>query len=70
MTDEKKTRINIWIIILGVGIFAAILGVDAWLYSSYENSFSIQIIELSKLTPFVPALMGLVVGFLLGHWFG
>lgn len=63
-------RINIWIIFIGLAIFAGILGLDWWLYATYQNSFSIQIVELSKLTPLVPALVGVVMGFLIGHWFG
>ena len=60
-------------VLIAVGmvvIFFLILALDGWIYRRTGNSFSRVIIKLSKLSPFFTMLVSLVIGFLLGHWFG
>jgi len=51
-------------------IFAAIIAYDIWLYSDGVpgNSISQVIIDLSAISPLVPAFIGFLCGFLFAHF--
>lgn len=58
--------------ILCVLIGLIILVWDAFLYldNRERNSISQVVIDLTKKSPLVPALIGFAVGLLFGHWWG